>query len=148
MSLSLRSQKIYLPEIDGGEASLVIVVNKIDLVEFARSLEEFEHAVGGRHTVVRVSVVNDVSLHCLKEVIFQALGMVRLYSKLPGKKPDMKVPFILDRGSTVADAATKIHRHFREKLRYAKLWQEGVYDGIMVSRGVVLQDKDIIELHV
>lgn len=146
--LVLEELKRYRPGIEEGDRTIVIVVNKIDLVEFAPNLEELEKAIGRRYKVVPVSALNDVNLHYLKEVIFQALGIVRLYSKLPGKKPDMEVPFILDQGSTVADAAMKIHEDFRKRLRYARLWREGAYDGMMVSKDFVLQDRDVIELHV
>jgi ribosome-interacting GTPase 1 len=92
--------------------------------------------------------MNDVNLHYLRNVLFEALGIIRLYSKLPGKKPDLEVPFILDKGSTVIEAAERIHRDFLTKLRYAKLWRDGSLNGMMVSKDFALEDKDIIELHV
>ncbi|HWR74153.1 MAG TPA: GTPase [Bacteroidales bacterium] len=139
--------KRYLPGLEAEQAKIVIVVNKIDLTEYSKYLDEFEKRAGRQYKVVPVSAMNDVKLHYLKDVIFKALGVIRLYSKLPGKKPDLKVPFILDRGSTVIAAAERIHKDFLAKLRYAKLWREGSLNGMMVSKDFVLEDRDVIELH-
>ena len=65
----------------------------------------------------------------------------------PGEKPDMNDPIILAQGSTLADAAEAVHKDFRAKLKFARLWGSGKHDGIMVKRDHVLQDGDIIELH-
>jgi len=57
-------------------------------------------------------------------------------------------PIILPKGSTLADAAEAVHKDFRARLKFARLWGSGKHDGIMVKRDHVLQDGDIIELHV
>jgi ribosome-interacting GTPase 1 len=59
----------------------------------------------------------------------------------------MKDPFTLPAGSTVIDLARAIHRDLAEKLKYARIWGTGVYDGQNTQRNHVLNDKDIIELH-
>jgi ribosome-interacting GTPase 1 len=59
----------------------------------------------------------------------------------------MDEPFTLSAGSTVMDLATAIHRELAEKLKYARIWGTGVYDGQNTQRTHVLNDKDIIELH-
>jgi ribosome-interacting GTPase 1 len=50
-------------------------------------------------------------------------------------------------GSTVSDLATAIHRELADKLKFAKIWGTGVYQGQNVQKNHVLCDKDIIELH-
>jgi ribosome-interacting GTPase 1 len=55
---------------------------------------------------------------------------------------------ILDKGSTVEEAADSIHKDFRSNLKYAIVWGSGKYDGQRVSKGHVLQDGDIIEFHI
>ncbi len=145
--LIMEEVKRYNPGFDQDNSNIVIVINKIDFTEYAKNLEEFESIVGRRYKVVPVSVKNDVNLYYLKEILFKTLGIIRLYSKLPGKKADLEVPFILDKGSTVKNAAERIHKDFVSKLRYAKLWREGSLSGMMVSKDFVLEDKDVIELH-
>jgi hypothetical protein len=54
----------------------------------------------------------------------------------------------LTKGSTVAEFAGKVHKDFVEKLKIAKVWGDAVYDGQMVQRDHVLQDGDVVELHI
>jgi ribosome-interacting GTPase 1 len=73
---------------------------------------------------------------------------MRIYSKPPGKEPDLSTPFVLKRGGTVGDLAAKVHKDFVEKLKTARVWGSGVYEGQLVSRDHVLQDGDVVELHI
>jgi ribosome-interacting GTPase 1 len=59
----------------------------------------------------------------------------------------MNEPFTLPAGSSVSDLATAIHRELAEKLKFARIWGTGVYDGQNAQRNHILNDKDIIELH-
>jgi ribosome-interacting GTPase 1 len=80
-------------------------------------------------------------------VFFKLLGIIRVYAKPPGKPADMNEPFTLPTGSTVTDLTAAIHRELAEKLKFARIWGTGVYDGQNAQRNHVLNDKDIIELH-
>ena len=96
---------------------------------------------------VEASAMTDDGLEELSEKFFKQLGIIRIYSKPPGKPADMTDPFTLPVGSTVMDLATTIHRQLAEKLKFARIWGTGVYDGQNTQRNHVLNDKDIIELH-
>ena len=48
---------------------------------------------------------------------------------------------------TLQDAAEDVHKDFAAKLKFARIWGSGKYDGVSVKRNHVLQDGDIIELH-
>jgi ribosome-interacting GTPase 1 len=81
--------------------------------------------------------------------VFRDLNIVRFYSKPPGKKADLGTPFVLRRGETVQDAASHVHRDFREHLKYARLFRlSHDHDGLMVERTHVVEDGDILEFHV
>jgi hypothetical protein len=80
-------------------------------------------------------------------MFFKLLGIIRIYAKPPGKPADMSDPFTLPAGATVMDLATAIHRELAGKLKFARIWGTGVYDGQNAQRNHVLNDKDIIELH-
>jgi len=146
--LVMEDVKKHLTGLEGEHGAIVAVVNKLDLTGYAKYLEEFEDRLGGSVQLMPVSAMNDVNILQLKELIFRALKVVRVYSKLPGKKPDLATPFVLKKGGTLIECAGRIHKDFSEKLRYAKLWRKGKYDGMMVSRDFVLEDKDVIELHI
>jgi len=96
---------------------------------------------------VEVSAQTGTGLEKLSVVFFNLLDIIRIYSKPPGKPADMTDPFTLPAGSTVMDLATAVHRQLAEKLRFARIWGTGVYDGQNAQRNHILNDKDIIELH-
>jgi ribosome-interacting GTPase 1 len=78
---------------------------------------------------------------------YQALSLVRVYAKSPGKPPDKSKPFVLGKGSTLLDFAGRVHKDFAARLAFARVWGDGRFDGQRVQRDYVLADKDVIELH-
>jgi len=101
----------------------------------------------GELPVVAISATTGSGLEELKRTIYQTLDIIRVYTKAPGQKPDFTDPIILDRGSTLEDAASSVHKDFTARMKYARIWGSGKHDGIMAKRDHVLQDGDIIELH-
>jgi ribosome-interacting GTPase 1 len=83
----------------------------------------------------------------LRSVLYQFLNVIRVYTKQPGKPPDLTSPFTCPIGSTVFEMAALVHRDFQEGLKSARIWGTGVYDGQSVGREHVLHDKDVVELH-
>ena len=96
---------------------------------------------------VKISVQTGEGLDTFGQFLFEQLGIIRVYAKPPGKPADMNDPFTLPIGATVQDLARTIHRELAEKLKSAKCWGTGVYDGQNVQLTHVLHDKDIVELH-
>ena len=96
---------------------------------------------------VKISTETGAGIDELPGIFFKLLNLIRVYAKPPGKPADMDEPFTLPAGSTVMDLASAIHRELAEKLRFARIWGTGVYDGQNAQRNHVLNDKDIIELH-
>ncbi|OQX84860.1 MAG: hypothetical protein B6D63_03610 [Candidatus Latescibacteria bacterium 4484_7] len=84
----------------------------------------------------------------LKREVFETVEIVRVYTKIPGKKPDMESPFVLPRGSTVLQLARDIHHDFAINLRFARIWGSAKFDGQTVQKDYILQDKDIVEMHI
>jgi len=97
-------------------------------------------------TLIPVSASTGRNLEAMKRVVLDTLGVMRVYSKPPGKEPDRSSPFVLARGSTVADFAGKVHQDFYKNLKAARVWGKGVYEGQMVGRDHVLHDGDVVEL--
>lgn len=96
---------------------------------------------------LKVSMPTGEGLDSLTERLFKELNILRIYAKPPGKPADMNDPFTMPIGSTVQDLARAIHRELAEKLKSARLWGTGVYDGQHVHLTHTLHDKDIVELH-
>ena len=100
-----------------------------------------------RFETIAVSTANGEDAKELSAFFFDQLHIVRVYAKPPGKKADMSDPFTMPEGATVLDLAQTIHRELAEKLKNARIWGTGVYDGQNVHKTHVLNDKDIVELH-
>jgi len=125
----------------------LIVGNKCDLDRSGDGYRALRSRYGGRLPVLAISSTQGYGLDELQKAIFQALDIIRVYTKVPGQKADLTEPVILKKGSTVADVAEAVHKDFLEKLKYAQVWGSGKFDGQRVRRGHVIQDGDIVELH-
>ena len=84
----------------------------------------------------------------LKNSIYAALGVIRVYTKLPThKEADFDRPFTLRHGGTVHDVAELVHKDIAATLKHARIWGSSVHDGTVVKGDHVLHDRDIVELH-
>jgi ribosome-interacting GTPase 1 len=127
---------------------VIIVGCKLDLKDARENLKIVKELFNKTHLCIGVSAVTGESLAELATSIFNALELVRVYSKQPGKKVETSQPFVLHRGSNLEDFAAKVHKDFLEKLKFARLWGHGKFEGQRINRDYLLQDKDIIELHI
>lgn len=123
----------------------LIVGNKLDLANARQNYT----ALPSRYSipVIAVSAKDGTGLAELKAKIFQLLEIIRVYTKVPGQKADFTDPMVLPRGSTLEMAAAAVHKDFQARLKYARLWGSGKHDGITVKRDHIMQDGDIVELH-
>jgi ribosome-interacting GTPase 1 len=126
----------------------ILVANKMDRPESPDALEIVCELCGDRFPVIPVSSETGKGLEDLRQQVFRMLDIVRVYTKIPGKPADMDAPYVVPRGSTVQGLANMIHKDFLEKLKFARIWSESKFSGQMVSRDHVLEDRDVIELHV
>ncbi len=85
-------------------------------------------------------------MHCCSGSTILA-EVIRVYTKVPGKEPNRAVPFVLPKRTTLEELAGKIHKDFVNKLKFAKIWGTTVFDGQLVQRDYVLQDGDVVEIH-
>jgi len=122
------------------------ICTKSDLAA-AGTFESLKQSCKHSFEFVEVSAESGAGLEKLPGMFFSLLGIIRIYAKPPGKPADMDEPFTLPTGSTVMDLAAAVHRQLAEKLRSARVWGTGVYDGQNVQLSHVLNDKDIVELH-
>jgi ribosome-interacting GTPase 1 len=125
----------------------ILIANKSDDEAADIRLEIAREEFGTQFPLVVVSAERGDGLPELRKAIYDALGVMRIYTKQPGKPADMTSPFTPPIGATVAELAGKVHRDLEESVRSARVWGTGVHDGQTVGRDHVLHDKDVVELH-
>jgi ribosome-interacting GTPase 1 len=141
-----------------GVASLrtLLVANKCDASMANERCEILRELYDRRFPILPVSAWSGEGLAALREAIYQCLGILRVFSKPPGREPDLAFPFVLKQGSTVLDLAGMVHKDFLTSLKAARVWGSPLsispsgsakHPGQAVERDHRLADGDIVELH-
>ncbi|MFY9399296.1 MAG: GTPase [Desulfomonilia bacterium] len=127
---------------------MLLLANKMESKREEEDFEALIELVSPGIPALGISVSREKNLQGFLESVYRVSGIIRVYSKNPGKEPDLDEPFVVPANSTLGDLAGKIHRDFLTKLKYARVWGASVHDGQMVQRDYVLNDGDIVEIHV
>jgi ribosome-interacting GTPase 1 len=126
----------------------LLLANKSDAVADAESeLRTLMELVGLHYPALAVSAMSGHALGEIGAWLFDHLGIVRVYTKAPGKAADRSRPYALRRGQTVADVARLVHKDLARSLKHARVWGASGFEGQQVGPGHVVADRDIIELH-
>lgn len=125
----------------------VLVGSKNDDDAAELRLELAKESLGDWFPILSISTVIGTGLDELRRAIYDRLGVMRVYTKMPGKPADMGSPFTCPVGSTVGEFAGHVHTDYEAGLKSARVWGSGLHDGQTVGRDHVLQDKDVVELH-
>lgn len=99
-------------------------------------------------SLISVSTKEKTGLVLLKEKVYQGLDIIRVYTKAPGKQPDLQTPFVIKNGSTVLDLAYNIHRDFPQLFKNARVWGSAKFEGQTVAREYILEEGDIVEINI
>ncbi len=127
----------------------LLVGNKLDLPGAELGLAVLQDLYGDRYRCLGLSAATGRNLEVLVGAVFDVLGLVRVYTKAPGKKFDRTAPYVLRRGQTVEDAARLVHQDFAHRLKYARLFHlSGGPDGLLVERHHLVEDRDVLEFHI
>lgn len=127
---------------------MIMVINKMDDVVFKEEYDVLEELLKDDWKLIPLSIKNKFNLDGLSREIINSIDIIRVFSKPPHKPADLTRPFILTKNSSVADFAGKVHHDFYEKLKSARVWGKDVHDGQHVGRDHILNDGDVIELHI
>jgi hypothetical protein len=125
-----------------------IVVNKVDGPKQEEDFQTYLELTGLKLPALPISILNTKNLDAFLKALYDMSGVIRVYSKNPGKDPDLDEPFVIPRDSTLEELAGRIHKDFLVKLKYARIWSTSAHDGQMVQRDHVMQDGDIVEIHI
>ena len=127
----------------------LVIATKSDLLDDPDAeIEAFRELGGLTLPSMATSIETGAGLAAIGSFLFERLSIARVYTKTPGRPPDMGTPFTVRTGGTVHDVARLIHKDFARSLRYAKLWgRSGQFKGQQVGRDHLVNDGDIIEIH-
>jgi len=120
----------------------VYCYNKVDQI----TIEEVDRLAREENSVV-ISSKFKLNLDYLVSYIWNKLGMVRVYSKKPGQKPDLDEGIILREGATVEHCCHSIHRTIVKDFKYAMVWGRSVkFSPQRVGISHDLLEDDIIQI--
>ena len=127
----------------------LLLANKADLfADPEAELAAFREIAPDPFDSLAVSAETGAGLAAIGPALFSLLGIVRIYSKVPGHPPDMGRPFTLRGGGTVRDVAQQVHRGMAAELKFARIWgRSAEFEGQQVSAAHVVRDRDVVELH-
>jgi uncharacterized protein len=95
--------------------------------------------------VIGVSIIDDESLVAFKEAVWKLTGLIRVY--LRHNKHVEEEPLSMERGSTIIDVATKVHKELAATCRGARIWGPSArFEGQQVGRDHSVHDGDIVEI--
>lgn len=140
----------YAPDEDPFALRLpsLLLANKADgISDVDAELQVLRDLSGARWPMLAVSAATGHGLGEVGPWLFRHLGIVRVYTKVPGHAADRHRPFTLRRGQTVGDVAKHVHGDVAHSLRYARLWGHSAFDGQQVGPEHIVDDGDVVELH-
>ncbi len=123
----------------------IVIANRIDLGDAHELLDLVRTEIGVSWTVIGASGSTGEGCGEIGPALWGMLGMIRVYAKLRGKKPETE-PFVFRQGETVLGFAEKIHKELADQFKFARVWNGRGLDGIRVSRDYLIEDGDIIEI--
>jgi uncharacterized protein len=123
-----------------------LVVTGLDRPGAREDLQVMDELIGGAWPWLAVSTITGEGLAPLGDRTFDALDIIRVYTKEPGHKSDLERPFTLPRGATVEALARSIHNDIADQLKCARIWGPSAFDGQKVRGDHVLEDGDVVEL--
>ncbi|TFY83810.1 hypothetical protein EWM64_g198 [Hericium alpestre] len=132
----IEGNRVYIPAL--------YVLNKIDAI----SIEELDLLYKIPYSVP-VSSSEWLNVDELIEKMWEALDLVRVYTKPRGGAPDYTQPVVLRRGkSAVEDFCNSIHKEIAKQMKYAIVWGASAKHsrGQKVGLEHVLEDEDVVHI--
>ncbi|OAX43866.1 P-loop containing nucleoside triphosphate hydrolase protein [Rhizopogon vinicolor AM-OR11-026] len=132
----IEGNRFYIPAL--------YVLNKIDAI----SIEELDLLYKIPYSVP-ISSREWLNIDELQEKMWDALELVRVYTKPRGQSPDYSAPVVLRRGRcTVDDFCNSIHKEIAKQMKYAVVWGSSAKHarGQKVGLDHVLEDEDVVHI--
>ncbi len=130
----LMNNRKYIPAIT--------TVNKMDLIDSSK-VNDYEEEYD-----LLISAKDGKNLDELKDLIFEKLGLIRIYMKEKGEDPDKSDPLILREGDVVEDALETLPGDMKDRFKKAKVsGPSSKFPDQKVGVEHELMDEDVLELN-
>lgn len=124
------------------------IMNAVIEAEGEITLEDLELVVNERTAFLKnIKVTSKDRIEDMKWKIWKNLGLMKVYTKQPGKEKDWP-PVAMHKGETIKDLALRIHKDFIKKFRFARVWGSSKYPGQQLGTDYELKDEDVVEFHI
>ncbi|MFX1332571.1 MAG: GTPase [Promethearchaeota archaeon] len=125
----------------------LVIATKGDVPGSEERYAELTEKYGKRFEIIPISAEKTENLDGMQWALYDHLDILRVYTKIPGKKREVK-PIVLPEGAIVEDAAAKVHKElFVERFRAAVIYRAN--DKIkrrQVGLSYPLEDGDVLQL--
>ncbi|MGQ9543338.1 MAG: GTPase [Candidatus Bathyarchaeia archaeon] len=126
----------------------IVIANKMDSPNVEGKLDELRKHVPEGVLIVPVSCKTGSGLYKVGQSIFQALELIRVYTKDPNEKAPSGEPIVVNKGTVASEVAGRIHTDLQRNLKYVKVWGSSCkYPGERLGPTHILQDGDVVEFH-
>ncbi len=117
----------------------ITTVNKADMIKDKSKFEGYD---------LLISAEAGLHLEDLKDLMFERLGLIRVYMKERGEEADKNEPLILEEGTTIEEALQKLPGDMLDRFKKAKVTgPSSKFPEQKVGVQHVLMDEDILELN-
>lgn len=144
------AKESYLDEEDLGVSytHTLLLLNKIDAEGATDRLAILDEMIPLDLERFMISAETGQGLDALRERIYRALDVVRVYTKSPSKKEaDYDKPYTIRRGGTLIEIAELVHKDLATNFKHARVWSTSL-QGVSTLKGdYVVHDKDVVEIH-
>ena len=117
----------------------ITAVNKADMIDDKSEFEGYD---------LLISAESGLNLDELKDLMFDRLGLIRVYMKEKGEEPDKDEPLILEQGTTIEEALDELPGDMLDRFKKAKVTgPSSKFPNQKVGLEHELMDEDILELN-
>jgi len=134
----------FIDVVEGNRSYIpcIYVYNKVDQL----SIEEFDHLANQPHSIL-ISLQLGLNLDNLLKIMWEYLGLVRVYTKRRGQPPDFGDAIVLRKDNTVEDVCKLIHKDLATQFKYALVWGTSAkHVPQKCGLGHTLEDEDVIQI--
>ena len=125
----------------------LVLANKADLGYDEETVDRLREAAAPLQVGVCSFEKTPDLQRVLGEKLFELLGIVRVYTKEPGKEAAVE-PIVCSEGVTIGDLAKMIHNDFYERFKYARIWGAAAkFDNEKVGLDRELLDGTVVQLY-